>query len=133
MSQGWIENRLIASENRLEKILRQIEDLYAKVNAAAQAARTASQQFGPGAGGASGGAFSCQPSALVNGATGTWPAITPVSFTADVYQMKGGVLTLLTAGATCWNGLPASLAAAKVCTLVPDGTGAFVVYSQSCT
>jgi hypothetical protein len=79
------------------------------------------------------GAFFCVPSSTVGGATGTWPNLTAVSFTADVYQMTGGAYVKIVAGATNWNGFPASLAASKVCALVADGTGDWVVYSQSCT
>lgn len=77
--------------------------------------------------------FECMPSSTVTGAGGTWPAITPVSFTADVYQIAAGILTMVASSATIWNGLPASLAASKVCYCLLDGTGDYVVISQSCT
>lgn len=77
--------------------------------------------------------YECQPSAAVTGATGTWPSLTPISFTADVYQIANGKLTKVVSGATVWNGLPASLAASKVCYCLADGSGAYVVISQSCT
>jgi hypothetical protein len=81
----------------------------------------------------SGGVFECMPSALVPGATGTWPNLTLVSFTVDVYQAVSGSLTLIVSSATVWNGLPASLAASKVCYCLPDSFGDYVVISQSCT
>jgi hypothetical protein len=81
----------------------------------------------------SGGVFECQPGGTVDGASGTWPDLDPVSFTADVYQIINGKLSLIVGSATVWNGLPASLAENKVCYCLPDGAGDYVVISQSCT
>jgi hypothetical protein len=78
-------------------------------------------------------AFVCQPSAAVTGATGTWPTITPVSFTADVYQVAGTTMTKITPNATIYNWYAASLVASKTVTVEPDGTGAYVAIAQSCT
>lgn len=75
----------------------------------------------------------CQPSSSVSGATGSWPAITPVSFTADVYQVYGTTMVKIAASATVYNWLAASLAANKTCFLEADGSGSYVTISQSCT
>jgi hypothetical protein len=83
--------------------------------------------------GATGEAFFCQPSSAVSGATGSFPSLTPTSFTATVYQMQTGTLTSFETGATVWNGFPAALVASKVCFVTPDGAGDWVVISQSCT
>ena len=68
------------------------------------------------------------------GATGTWPAITPESFSADVYQESadGTTLTLFEAGATVRNWYAAGLDAGKTVTLIPGAAGAYVVIAQSC-
>jgi hypothetical protein len=79
------------------------------------------------------GAWYCEPSSGVTGATGTWPALTAVSFTADVSQQFNGNLTKVASSATIWNGYPASLVANKVCTVRPDGAGDWSVIGQSCT
>ena len=80
-----------------------------------------------------GGCWYCEPSSGVTGATGTWPALTMISFTADVYQSTNGNLTKVASSATVWNGYPASLTANKVCFVLPDGAGDWNVLSQSCT
>lgn len=77
--------------------------------------------------------YLCQPSSTVTGATGTWPAITPVGFNADVYQVSGTAITLYLAGAQCYNWYAASLDANKTTNVRPDGSGAFVAIAESCT
>jgi hypothetical protein len=130
---GWIANRLGALESRVEYLIRLIADITQQLRGVQQSAKGVGSgfQFGPSGGG--GGAFFCQPSGSVAGATGTWPTLTPTSFTADVYQMVGGVLTLITASAGISNGFPAALVASKVCFVAADTSGAYVVVSQSCT
>ena len=93
---GWVEWRIRACEDRLEYLFRYLQDLRTQIVAAAQAARTASSTYNSaGGGGGTGGAFFCQPSGTVSGASGTWPSITAVSFTANVYSGSGGSLTLV--------------------------------------
>jgi hypothetical protein len=77
-------------------------------------------------------ALACQPSSNVAGAAGTWPEITAVSFTADVYAMAGSVMVKIAPGATIRNWLAAPLEANKTCWLLQDSSGNFVVISQSC-
>jgi hypothetical protein len=81
----------------------------------------------------SAGAFKCQPSGAVAGATGTWPSITSASFTADIYQSINGVLNLVASSATVWNSYKSGLDANKTCTVQPDGSGNWDVIAQSCT
>jgi hypothetical protein len=132
MSQGWIEGRVFACEQRIEKILRELLELYAKVTAALQAARTNGQQYAVGSSGSE-AAFYCQPSSTVAGATGSWPAITAASFTADVYTTTAASLTLSASSATVYNFNKSGLVAHQTVDLVPDGAGNFNAYSQSCT
>jgi hypothetical protein len=77
--------------------------------------------------------YLCQPGTTVSGATGTWPTITPISFTADVYIVSGSVMTKIAPSATIFNWYAASLDANKTCTLMQDSSGSFVVLAQSCT
>jgi hypothetical protein len=133
MSQGWIETRIAAVEQRVEWLIRQVQDLIPQLRAAAQQARSAGATYGGSGGGGGGGVFFCLPSSGVSGATGSWPALTPISFTADVYTVAGGTLTLSMASATCWNFFPSPLVASKVVCLAADGTGDFDAITQSCT
>jgi hypothetical protein len=77
--------------------------------------------------------YFCQPSSSVSGATGTWPSITPASFTADVYQASRATLTKYVTSATIYNWYAASLDANKTTNVKPDGSGAFVAIAESCT
>jgi hypothetical protein len=131
MSQGWIETRLVAAEQGLEYLKRLLQDLIPQLRAAAQQARNAGAAYG-GGGGGGGGTFFCQPSSPVAGATGTWPAITPTGFTADVYTTAGSGITLSAASAQCWNFMAAGLVASQTAALVSDGSGDFATYTQSC-
>ncbi len=128
----WIEGRVKACEERIEYLIRYLQDLIPQLRAAAQSARTAGATYGS-SGGSSGGTYFCQPGSTVSGATGTWPSLTPISFTADVYVTAGSSGVLSMASATVYNWFPASLAASKVCFVLPDGSGTFVVVTQSCT
>ena len=133
MNPGWVESRLGALESRVEYLVRYLQDLLPQLRSAQQSARTANQQYPYTSVGSGGGTFFCQPSGTVSGASGTWPSITPVSFTANVYQGTAGSLTLVTSSATIWNYCAASLVASKTCPVIADGSGAYAVYTQSCT
>lgn len=132
MSQGWAETRIAAVERTVEWILRQVQDLIPQIRAAQESARTANQQYPTPAASSGGGCFYCRPSAIVAGATGTWPALTPSSFIADVYQANGGSISLIAAGASCWNFMPAALVASQVVFLAFDGAASYNTVSQSC-
>ena len=129
---GWIETRIKAAEDAIEYLRRQIQDLIPQIRAALQQARTASSGFDGGGGG--GGAFYCMaPSSGSWGATGTWPTLTPGTFTADVYQANGSTLAKIATAATVNNWYPASPAVSKVIEVAQDGSGAYVTVAQSCT
>jgi hypothetical protein len=132
MSQGWIETRVRACEEGLEYLKRQILSLIQQLRAVEQAVRTASTGQAGGGGGSS-GSFFCLPSAAVSGAGGTWPALTGVSFIADVYGATGSSLVLIKAAAQCYNFMPAALVASKVVFLSADGQGNYDAVTQSCT
>jgi hypothetical protein len=131
---SWIETRIGQAESKIEYLMRLIADLTQQLRGVQQQTKgvgSAYQNVAPGGGGA--GAFFCMPSGTFSGASGTWPTLTPASFTADVYQMVSGALTLVTASATIYNGFPASLTASLVCFVAADGAGGYVVVSQSCS
>jgi hypothetical protein len=132
MSQGWIETRIAAVEQRVEWLIRQVQDLIPQLRAALQQARNTSASYG-GGGGGGGGSLFAMPGSTVAAATGTYPTGTPASFTANVYTTAGGTMTLSATGATIYNWFPAALTASKICFVVADGTGDYVVVTQSCT
>jgi hypothetical protein len=127
---NWAEPRIYGAEQRIEYLLRQIQDLTDMVKAAQQLARSAFQQ--PGNLNSSGsGVFFCLPTTLA-GASGSWPSLTPSSQSLTVYQASGTSLTSM-GTATVYNWYPASPAASKVCFVLPDGAGNYVVVDQSCS
>lgn len=75
----------------------------------------------------------CQPGSSVGGESGTWPSLTPASFTADVYQVSGTSITIYLSSAKVYNWYAAGLDANKTATVAADGAGTFVVLAQSCT
>jgi hypothetical protein len=132
MSMGWIESRVKACEEGLEYLKRLIQDLIPQLRAANQQLRNAGGGFGGGGGGSQGVFLCIAPSSGSWGATGTWPALTPGSFTADVYQAMGTSLDLVVSGATINNWYPATPAVSKVIEVSQDGSGAYVTVAQSC-
>lgn len=79
------------------------------------------------------GVYFCQPGSSVAGASGTWPAITAVSFAADIYKVVGSKITKFAASATIRNWYAAGLDANKTTNVRPDGSGAWVAIAESCT
>jgi hypothetical protein len=131
---SWIETRIGQAESKIEYLMRLIADLVQQLRGVQQQAHGLGSDYQDTGGTGNGpGAFFCQPSSTVGGASGSWPTLTAASFTADVYQSVAGALTLLAAAATIYNEFPAGLAAGKVCNVIPDGSGAYVVVTQSCT
>src|ERR1700677_4140611 len=80
-----------------------------------------------------------QPSTNCNGATGTFPtgnsngSYEMNSFIANVYQAVNGVLAKIATNATVFNPYGAVVVASKTCEVIPDGTGAYYVMTESCT
>lgn len=73
------------------------------------------------------------PSSGTWAASGTWPSITPGSFTADIYESVAGALNLVTTGATVYNHFPSSPGTSKRILVEPCGDGTWGVTSESCT
>jgi hypothetical protein len=128
-----IESRVRLLEDGLARAWRAILNLIARMTRLEQ--QLASIPGGNGGGGGSGqnALFCAGPSSGTIVATGSWPTVTPDSFTSDVYFVQGTSITTLAAGATIYNWYMAALATGKVCYVVPDGLGNYVVVSQSCT
>ncbi len=128
-----LESRLIFVEEAIRSLQDVQRQLAQRVGALEQNQWNTSGGGGFGGGGGS-GVFYCQaPASGSWGATGTWPSLTPGSFTADVYQANGTSLNLIMSSATIKNWYPASPANSKVIELQPGGSGAYVTVAQSCT
>jgi hypothetical protein len=130
---SWIENRIAALESRVEYAVRYLQDLTQQVLAAAQTARQVAANYPVFSSGGSGGAYTCLPTAAVNGAIwGDDAPISGTSFTADVWQWNGTTPTAL-GPRNCINTLVDGLLADQPCPCTPDGNGNFVTISQGCT
>jgi hypothetical protein len=132
---GWIEQRFLLAEQRLEMLYRWILDLRNQLRAVQQGL-IAAQQQGNG-GGQNGGAFDgwycTTPSSGSWGAT--WASGVPVScgtFTAVVFYISGTTITNL-GSQTVNNWFPASPKVGLVVKVFPDNSGAYQTGPQSCT
>ncbi len=83
--------------------------------------------------GQSTGVFYAQIGSIVAAATGTWPDITSVSATADVYQRTDDGLDKVDEGATIWNAMPDPTIANHrlILSLNPDGS--YDIIGMSCS
>ena len=119
---GWVDDRISACESRIEYLMRLIQDLRDQILRADQNARNAFAQASPGQISPTGGAYVCTPGSVI--AAGGSASVT-------VSVMQSGVQTSV-GSQIVYNPYGAATVASKVCTLVPDGQGNFVVYAQSC-
>lgn len=88
---------------------------------------------GSGGGGGSLSSFWCLTPGTGGPATGTWGTITPVTFTADVYQTISGAQSLLVAGATIYWWYNDTYAASKPIPLMSNGDGTYDAIAEGCT
>ncbi len=79
------------------------------------------------------GVFYAQYGSIIAAATGTWPNITAVSATVDVYQRTGSSLTKVETAAKIWNSMPDPTIANHrlILSLNPDGS--YDIIGMSCS
>jgi hypothetical protein len=118
-------------EQRVQDLSRREYDAEARIARLENLMSQVRQGFG-GGGGGQGLALWCQGTG-VSAATGSWPTLTPSTFTADIYRDVGGTLTLVTSGATVRWFYKDSSASGKLIAVVPNGDGTFDAISDSCT
>jgi hypothetical protein len=120
----WIESRIKLVEERVEYLYRQLQQVLQQVRAALN---QLNQVGGGGSGGSSssGIAYTCTPNNTIAGGGNL--------ATQTINLFQAGTGTALTGTYTLYNPYGASVASGKVCTVMPDGIGNFVVIAQSCT
>lgn len=124
---AWVEDRLIKAEGRIESLYRRLMALVDQVKALADSMRANAQQQPSGAppsdGG--GGVFVCLVPSPASGS----PPTAVATFSAEVFQMPGlgskGIQTIRV-------GIPGPTVANKWGYCLPDGSGGYVLISQSC-
>lgn len=128
------EGRIVRLETLMRYVLDALRKLGLRADALEQQARaTNGISYNWGGGGGASGHYVCMtPSSGTFEATGTWPSLTPGSFTADVYKSDSGALVLVAEEADVYCYYPASPANDKVVTLAACGDGSFGVLGESC-
>ena len=120
-------------EQRYERLLLSIGDIQAAIGRLQQVAINppASQ---PGGGG-NGSVYWAQAPSAIAAATGSWPTLTPTSFTSDIYCEVGGTLTLQAASQTVYWFYKDIAAISSLIPVEPSagGGGAWDAIGNSCT
>ena len=121
-------------ERRMNGVQRDIADALSRIAALQQLLNKLAN--GLGLGGSAGGStrlhWARVPVGGVDAATGTWPSLSPSSFTSDVYR-GGGSLALVAEDATVyWYYLDGADEGSLVPCL-PNGDGSYSAVTNSCT
>jgi hypothetical protein len=125
-------SRELEQERRLNLLDRRLKLAEDRIAEASQAIPRILAGGGGGDGSAS-RSYWCRTSASVAAATGTWPSLSPATFTADVYVSDGGALVQAATGATIYWWYKDTAAANKLVGLVPNGDGTYDARHDSCT
>lgn len=133
--QGWVEARITPAEQKLEWILRWINQWTPLIKQALQNARTASATYGGGGGGSGGGVFFYAGGSVIPAATGLPGTGTPGGPVTGqtVYQIASGAFGVFSSSASIYNGLMSATAAGKGHVVAQNPDGTFCVVAESCT
>jgi hypothetical protein len=129
-----LEGRII----RLELLLQSAQDALRKLDGRAgsleqQARQPLAQMWqGGGSGGDPIPLWAITPGAVA-AATGTWPTLTPSTFTSDVKKDVAGVLTAVATGATIRWFYKDGATIGKLVPVMDNGDGTYDARADSCT
>jgi len=127
------EQQLRSLEQRVERIDRDMRTLEEKVKAALQGVRGTYQQPTTSTSGG-GGVFFCAPGSSIAAASGVPGTGTPSSISGvSIYQISGGVYSLVTASGSVFNPMLAATTAGHVLAVSLNSDGTYSAISQSCT
>jgi hypothetical protein len=133
MAAEWIEQGLRALTNRYEYLYRLMLEFKAQLRALQQGLQAAQQQGSQGGSGpAASGAFAFCPSAIMNASGSCLGSAGTVLTGQTVEQFAAGTWTLVDSSATVYNATPSPIVAGQQCWLLADGSGNWVVITQSC-
>lgn len=132
---GWIEDRALVSEAKVENLYRRLQDMLAQLNGTRQQLRGAYQQApGGGPGGGGGTIYLCVPTANIGVASGLPPSGTPTALTGQaIYSISGGAYGQVTANGTVYNASPTKPVTSGILTFLganPDGS--YTANGQTC-
>lgn len=97
---SYLEMRVARLELDNQALKNQLAAMARALDQVAQAQRVGQLGGYNGGGGSPGKAYWCVGDGTARAATGTWPSLTPATFTSDVYEFVGGVQTLVGSGKT---------------------------------
>jgi hypothetical protein len=124
--------RIYILEESLRRLYRDMLDAQHRLARIEQMlSQLAAGSGGPSSGGG-GSLYWCRTPGSVAAASGTWPAITPSTFTADVYIDAGG-LTLQYSGATIRWFYKDTEVVNKLVPCMSNNDGTFDAIASSCT
>jgi hypothetical protein len=119
-------------ERRLSRALRDIDATKAQVRELSQMLPRAWANGDPGADGG-GGSLYLTRCPGVAAASGTWPTLTPSSYTADVYDTAGGSLVLVQASATIYWWYLDGADEGKLAPVAKNSDGTYYAVLDTCT
>lgn len=80
-----------------------------------------------------GGLYWCTTPGAVSAASGSWPSLTPQTFTADVYHNEDGAQVLVESAVTVYWWYKDAAAAGKLVPCLPNADGTYDAIADSCT
>ncbi len=119
-------------EERVERLLLLLQDMQQSIGRLQQPAMFAV----PSGGGPSGGGTLCWAHApsTIAAATGSWPTLTPSTFTSDVYQDVAGTLTLVASSQTVrWFYKDSAASGSLIPVMAVDSGSHWDAIGNSCT
>lgn len=120
-------------QRRIEELSTRVAQLSSRLTEDEQSTAKLWQGDGGGGTGTATASYWCRTPGAVTAATGTWPTLTPTTFTADVYSNLGGSLTLVTTGAAVYWWYKDAAAAHKLVPLMANADGSYDAGGDSCT
>jgi hypothetical protein len=127
--EGWFKQLF----SRISATERNYQDVISRLNQLQQQMRTIPAGAGPGGGGGMQQVCWCRTPGSVSAATGSWPSLTPATFSADIYQDTGGTLTQVASSATVRWFYKDTAAANKLVPCFPNPDGTYDAVAESCT
>ncbi len=127
-------NRLDQLEARFERLRLDLQDVQRKLTQALQQLRDDQAKYVPTGGGNANAIFWAHAPSAVAAATGSWPTLSPSTFTSDIYIDQGGALTLAASSQTVRWFYKDSAASGSLIPVAPTDNGAnWDAIGNSCT
>lgn len=127
-------NRLEQLEARFERLRLDLQDAQRKLTQALQQIRDGQTRYVPTGGGSANAIFWAQAPSAIAAATGSWPTLTPSTFTSDIYVDLAGTLTLVAGSQTVRWFYKDTAASGSLIPVEPTDNGtAWNAIANSCT